>query len=431
MNTDNSVPLHAEGPTKRINDPEPQPLPDSAVTAHTASLWNYIPIDETGFQPHPEYRTDEIRIGTMTALCASVRGKKHKHDGSNCDDWYTVRDADGWAVIAVSDGAGSRPLSRIGARISCETAADTLRDALITLKNEYPDLSAALSGAMDSAEFQSACAQLAKEVQDAVTAAREAVLSAAQNAAEDDAYTAALGRTAAVQDFSATLLLAAAIPLRVDESDEQLVITCQIGDGLIALLTSDAPYENAAKLLCEPDSGDFAGETDFLTSEKVSRPEQLMHRTRISRGKSGCLMLMTDGVSDDYYPAEPQIRRLYLDLLVNGVLAHGQKPAPITPPMLRILNHIEKPAAYPWVNDPKQTLALYAMEEICAQAAISLQTAWTLQPLWRHSAAFVRPLQTILQPKERLCRWLDHYVRRGSFDDRTLVVLSFEGGDAP
>lgn len=426
--------MNIEEPTIRIDDPPPEPpkkLSDSEITAHTASLWNYVPVDESGFLPHAEYSTDFLQIGASAAICASVRGKKHKHDGSNRDDWYTVENADGWAVLAVSDGAGSKTLSRIGARVSCETAADTLKTALLRLREEEPSICDQLASPMTEPAFQSACAFLAKAVQDAVIAARSAVTDTAEQAAQDDAYTNALGRAAAVNDFSATLLLAAAIPLVIDEKTEQLVITCQIGDGMIALVTPDAPFESAAKLLCEPDSGDFAGETDFLTSEKVSRPEQLMPRTRISRGQAGCLLLMTDGVSDDYYPAEPQVRRLYLDLLINGILSDGKKPVPITPPMLRILKNIEKPTAYPWVNDPTQSLSLYSMEEICSQTALSLADAWKLQSLWCHSAAIARPLRQLDAPEQRLCKWLDHYVRRGSFDDRTLVILSFEGGETP
>lgn len=423
-----------EEPTIRIDDPPPEPmqtLSDSDVTAHTASLWNYVPIDPDSFCAHSEYAADAVKIGENIAYCARVRGKKHKHDGTNCDDWYTVADADGWAVLAVSDGAGSKAFSRIGARVSCETAADTLRTALLRLRAEDAALCENLAAPMTETAFQSACACLAKAVQDAVLAARDAVTDTAMTAAQDDTYTNALGKAAAVNDFSATLLLAAAIPLVIDEKTEQLIITCQIGDGMIALITPDAPFESAAKLLCEPDSGDFAGETDFLTSEKVSRPEQLMPRTRISRGRMGCLLLMTDGVADDYYPANPQVCRLYLDLLVNGILSDKRKPVPITPAMLRILKNIEKPTAYPWVNDPTQTLSLYSMEEIFAQTGLSLADAWKLQALWCHSAAIARPLRQLDAPEQRLCKWLDHYVRRGSFDDRTLVALSFEGGDLP
>ena len=75
--------MNIEEPTIRIDDPPPEPpkkLSDSEITAHTASLWNYVPVDESGFLPHAEYSTDFLQIGASAAICASVRGKKHKHD---------------------------------------------------------------------------------------------------------------------------------------------------------------------------------------------------------------------------------------------------------------------------------------------------------------------------------------------------------------
>ncbi len=59
-------------------------------------------------------------------LAARIRGKKHKHEGTNCDDWFEVRLAGRWTVIAVADGAGSRKFSRLGARASCTRAAEML-----------------------------------------------------------------------------------------------------------------------------------------------------------------------------------------------------------------------------------------------------------------------------------------------------------------
>lgn len=406
-------------------------LSNEEVTGHTAALWKYYPVPEEEPEPHSEYQTQTRTVGGMTVWGARVRGKKHKHEGTNCDDWFTIGQADDCLLLAVSDGAGSKKLSRIGAQVACKTAIDALETSVPAAREQFPGLNDALGSEMTAPAFQTCCGLLAKAMQDAVCAAWDAVEDAAKERAQDEAFTALLGRPTERTDLSATLLVALVVPVTVAGQPECLVVTCQIGDGLIALLDTNAPFASAVKLLCEPDSGDFAGETDFLTAKKMRQPEQLMPRTRISRSAAPYLFLMTDGVADDYYPSDPQLCRLYLDLLVNGVL-DCDAPAPrLTDRMLRCIADAPEPVAYPWVNDPEKTLALHAMKLICEAESLPPEEAWELQGMWAHAAAIRRPLREIAAPEERLRQWLDHYVERGSFDDRTLLAVRLRtGGEA-
>lgn len=54
----------------------------------------------------------------------------HKHQGTNCDDWFEFSTIGQWTIIAVADGAGSKKFSRIGAKVSCETAVKSLENSL-------------------------------------------------------------------------------------------------------------------------------------------------------------------------------------------------------------------------------------------------------------------------------------------------------------
>ena len=47
-------------------------------------------------------------------------------------------------------------------------------------------------------------------------------------------------------------------------------------------------------------------------------------------------MLMSDGVADDYFPAQPQMKRLCLDLMLNGIIPMpGGKAEPLPPEPVR------------------------------------------------------------------------------------------------
>ena len=70
----------------------------------------------------------------------------------------------------------------------------------------------------------------------------------------------------------------------------------------------------------EPDSGDFSGETDFLTSPQMKNKDNLQSRTRISKSPASLLLVMTDGVADDYFPNNTQLLRLCCDLILNGII---------------------------------------------------------------------------------------------------------------
>ena len=135
----------------------------------------------------------------------------------------------------------------------------------------------------------------------------------------DSAYTASLGRNPTLADMGSTFLAALVVPLEINGGHENFVLSAQIGDGCICAIDRNAGHENCFRLLGEADSGAYSGETDFLSEKNVSEGA-IARRTRISRGKSDIIMLMSDGVADDYFPAQPQMKRLCLDLMLNGII---------------------------------------------------------------------------------------------------------------
>lgn len=396
-------------------------LRDEDITEHTALLWKYIPVPIDEPEPAPEYlNCTEVFPGSKI-IGARVRGKKHKHEGTNCDDWYETAYYDRITFAAVSDGAGSKKFSRIGARESCKAAVGYLVDSFEKLFEDMPNLGSSLTLALTDPRCVEACKRLADLVQQSVIKARQAVETAFYTRKTDPAY-----EKLQFKDLSGTLLIAVVIPVGAAPR-ENLVISCQIGDGMIAIVNSEDTFANAVKLMGVPDSGDFSGETDFLTSPKMQSVEALQQRTKISRCSADTIMLMSDGVADDYFPNETEMCRLYFDLCANGIL---DKPAEslaltaLTQEQMKLFKRLPDPLVYPWVNDQNVLIGLQYTNRILKAAGLTLEEIWKNPAILALVRLELEEINKIEDPSEKLKVWLDNYVERGSFDDRTLVLIT-------
>ena len=400
-------------------------LTNKEVTDHTASLWKYLPIPTDEPEPAPEYLQCDTTMPGGRVIAARVRGKKHKHEGTNCDDWFEIANVDDVTFIAVSDGAGSKKFSRIGARESCKASVGYLVSAYGKMLSDIPTLREALKQELSSNECMEACGRIAGLVQKSVIQAWEAVEAAFYSRATDPAYSKVLKRKLDLKDLSGTLLVAAIIPLN-RETKEHLIVTCQVGDGMIVSINSKGTFQSSVKLLGVPDSGDFSGETEFLTAPQMKTMEALQKRTKLSRGVTDTVMLMSDGVADDYFPNETQMRRLFFDLLVNGIIEMEDKPAELsklTPKEMSIFKRIPDPILYPWVNDKSVTVPIQYTNRICDTVGVSLEELWEDRSILGLASLELKEAIPASDMGERLRVWLDNYYERGSFDDRTLVVM--------
>lgn len=396
----------------------PEEPKSESVTEYTASLWKYAAVPDDVPESSPEYyiRSDIYDGGRM--IGARVRGKKHKHEGTCCDDWFETASLGDITFIAVADGAGSKKLSRIGSQESCRAAVGFLKDHFE--KNIVNDtkIMSGIALDMNTPEFMDSCKVLAEAVRDAVNEAYLAVKSAFYCRASDEKFLGYMGRSLDIRDFSATLLISVIIPLG-NEKNEKLIVSCQIGDGMIALVNTSAEFANSVKRMGDSDSGDFSGETDFLTSEKMRTPESIALKTRISRGNSDILMMMTDGVSDDYFPVESQMHRLYFDLVANGILQ--PKKVSVENSAADWQEKLPEPSVYPWVNDKSVTVGANYTNKICRETGLTFEKIWDSPEILEAAAAKLGDFSDE-NAAERLKIWLDNYVERGSFDDRTLVI---------
>lgn len=371
-------------------------VPPSAVGA-----WQYLPIPNAEPDPHEESAARILTAGTLEVIGARVRGRKHKHEGTNCDDWFELRQEGGWTLIAVSDGAGSKRLSRLGARAACEAAVSVASDRLKAAGEPIRGIGVAHSEA----------------IVEGFLGAIRAVSEVASARAGDVQWQAALGRKPDLADFSCTLLLVAQHS-GVSQSAPNHVLAAQIGDGAIVLATPDLSLH----VLGKPDSGEFGGETEFLTSRNVTGVDSVRARVRQWTGHSVALFAMTDGVADDYFPADPQCLELWLDLVINGILplpsATGAVPsAGVTP--AGVMTTLARAVGPQLTEQVELRSAAKLVEKSGHDVRFCLSSPNLLEDVRRLG----QPLCPQSPASDKLRVWLDTYHVRGSFDDRTLVVL--------
>ena len=243
------------------------------------SLWQDKPSDPAAPYAKPD-RTGEIQTTPSgTLIAARVRGRSHAHNGTHCDDDYTIRHhpRTNLHFLAVSDGAGSAQYSRHGSRLAVQAAADTVWQLLDDPAQDFFRLP------------------------DYDTANQKRVLSALIRHAAYQAYAAQVeaARTESIplKSLSATLLITLVLPT----AGKWLVAAYWVGDGAAAVWQ---PESRTACLLGSPDGGAYSGETVFLAAAEVSG-EKLDQRTKTGESPiPPVLILMTDGVSDPKFETD-------------------------------------------------------------------------------------------------------------------------------
>lgn len=213
-------------------------------------------------------------------MSASVAGSAHARDGLPCQDSLSTRpDArDGVLVASVADGAGSAGYAHFGSGIAAAAAVQTAT-RLVRL-HTLPIYEAVLS----------------KILSEAVHSARNRLESEAHRSDKD------LG------DFATTLIVAICTP--------DMAATAQVGDGAVvtADATSQEDSEYTYELFSRPQRGEYANETNFITS-KVWRNYLDIN---VRRGHRRYLAMFTDGLqslalsaSDDLRPHAPFFTPLF------------------------------------------------------------------------------------------------------------------------
>ncbi len=399
------------------------------------NFWAYKPVPNNQPEPHSEdFSKSAVCPDGYKLIGARARGKTHKHEGTNCDDWFEFGFSGKWTVIAVADGAGSKPYSRIGAKAACKKAVAYLLETLKeTQIEEY--LKGSTYGEIKLLIDKQAWPfeNITKMIFNAFSEAHKEVHRIANEKTLDPGYLSHLGgrKELSVNDFSSTLLVAIHANIKCLNEPTDIVFSCNVGDGAIAILDKNG----SLNLATIADSGEYSGETDFLTSTDKILEKNLRLKLKVNALKLRSLMVMTDGVADDYYPNDPELKYLCADLMLNRIIK-------LNIPEQDIVSFINS-------NKPRTSNDLFAAD---ALEKVMRLTANPYEVTYRTISSYSRALgitieELVNSPQLLMCahcsknqplsgnntdasemlkEWLDSYYVRGSFDDRTLVILHDE-----
>lgn len=267
------------------------------------------PIPSQLTDKHIDMRANSARLGRYCVAGASVRGRLHKYNKVPRDDAFAVRSNGTWLAVAVSDGVGSRKLSRYGASFAVNRL----------------------------------CTRLFYRVAKSGRAGLKKVMYDAFGSARADIEQFALKQNILLEDFHCTLL---GLTLNIETG---VVGVGHIGDGLILGLTE----EKEAIPLVEPPVPDEVGATYVFTQDNWELYFCFEALPSEKAREFKTFYLMTDGVADDCQCGPPP------DILQR------------------------------WANDMDREIRIFS------------------------------PTKTA----QRLKRYLATYQVKGSFDDRTLVVV--------
>ena len=290
---------------------EPKPAPKPKVNRR--ALWNNKPTPADISFPKPDsYNIGfEVPDEGLKIFGASQRGRSHAHVGSPRDDDFSIlrTDNEGWNILIVADGAGSAKFSREGSKVACESIS---RDLNLKLSDSQDPLNLGIQQFCsdksrpeinDLKEIKKlAYYQIVPVVKAAISS-----IEAVMNNCREEPVT--------LKDFATTLLMAVTKKI----GSYYLVISFAIGDGAIVVydehespvssrIVKDGktPYNDRSLLMNTPDSGEFAGQTRFLTMKNLfTNANDLINRISVHVVSSfTAIMLMSDGVSDAKFETE-------------------------------------------------------------------------------------------------------------------------------
>lgn len=273
------------------------------VNPDPRDLWKDIPTPTDIAYYKPDCDSAYIKVESEDGrprkdiTAASRRGRSHAHEGKPRDDDFKLyyNPDNEWYVIAVADGAGSAKYSRQGAKTAVEAAVQSCVSSLSDPASLEKAICAYKANSADDASRKNMGDQIYRTVGSAAFRANRAIHE----------FQEANNPESNVRDFSTTLLLA--ICKRF--SFGWFVASFWVGDGAMAIYSHDRKY---LKVLGEPDGGEYAGQTRFLTMDSIfSNPSDIMKRLRFSiEDDFTALMLMTDGVSDAKFETDANLGRI-------------------------------------------------------------------------------------------------------------------------
>lgn len=264
------------------------------VNPDPKSLWKNIDSNRNDPYWKEDNTSSSGTLGTKKFIVGSKRGRSHAHEGIFRDDDYAFDFSleNEWGIMAVADGAGSAKYSRKGSILACDRVVEYF-------KKISPEETMKLSEAI-TAEISESNELNQKFISSfCITHLGKAAFSAL-NAIKEEANL----KGAQIKDYSTTLIFA----FVKEFGDNMFVSSFWVGDGGIGIYSKDP---NSVSLLGAPDSGEFSGQTRFLTMNEIFADNDYIKRIKYKIVEKNCnIILMTDGITDAKFQTDAALENI-------------------------------------------------------------------------------------------------------------------------
>lgn len=242
--------------------------------------------------------SNDVRIqadNKLNIVAASMRGRSHAHEGKPRDDDFAIKyfEKSQWYVAVVADGAGSAKYSRQGSKIVCEAALSVCKEHLDDSDAFNDFLSSTLS------EIPQQSKDYPKSIREALYPILSGIAVAAVEQIKKECTSKENGSS---KDFSTTLL----VTICKKFGDFWFIASFGIGDGIIGIQKTDDSFEQ----MSVPDSGEYAGQTRFITSGEVYADKNALKNRILLKVVPDfkAIYLMTDGISDPFFETDANLK---------------------------------------------------------------------------------------------------------------------------
>jgi len=264
------------------------------VNHNPKSLWKDLPSDKEDAYWKDDNQAAHFNFGLKKLVIGSKRGRSHAHEGKFRDDDFdfTYDSETGWGIIAVADGAGSAKYSRRGSQLACKCVTNFFKSVEF---NRFKEIDSA------TIEFLT---EKSEDNQKKLSAYFIEQLGKAAFTAQGAIREEASKQNAEIRDYSTTLIFS----LVKKYADCFVIVSFWVGDGGIGI------YDNSKRevhVLGVPDSGEFAGQTRFLTMSDIFTDGAYANRIRFKViDDFTALILMTDGITDPKFQTDANLNRI-------------------------------------------------------------------------------------------------------------------------
>lgn len=258
------------------------------------SLWKNMESDKNTPFSKEDYVAVSDTFLDKNIVVASKRGRSHANVGSFREDDFAFKNfkSNGWSILAVSDGAGSAPLSRKGSKLACETVIEYFETNLETeIWSKFDALAVNHYAKTDSESTQKindfVCSNLSKGAH----YAHQKIEEFATEQGEE------------LKSFHATLIF-----VLVKKYDfGYAILSFGVGDCPIGLVSKDLTEVSLMNFI---DAGEFGGGTRFITMPEIFQSEKFSSRFGFKLVDDfAYLMLMTDGIYDPKFEVEANLEK--------------------------------------------------------------------------------------------------------------------------